>query len=551
MASNTDLKWEAAKQADSATTASKVSNSLTIQFNGSTNKTYNGSSAQTVNITPSAIGATEQKRCYVGQSGNSNTKPWYKFAACTVSATFEDRSISFKVTRGYGDAVKQVGILTAHFRTSSTKAFESGELVWEYAASGIDLNDYAMVYKSTANTSTEVQLWVKVDSAYANIHFDVITEHSRSAYGSYFTLYTTSSAGSSASLPSGYTVIYSTAATLKNTATAASHNHSASNITSGTLPVSRGGTGITANPSMLTNLGSTTAAGVFQTSPRPGITGTLAIAHGGTGLTSSPSMLTNLGSTSAANVLQASPRPGITGTLAISHGGTGSTSASAARTALGAAASDHTHDNYFQSRGTLTTESSFDTATKPGWYYVNGAKLSVNGNGAWYGKLRVTYNNDGTIQQELINAWSFFIRDKSGSPSSWQKWIRIDRSIQTIRVDYGNATINSGDAWVGAKQTINYSGLWLISGCTYATRDFSTGKQSGVFQACVSINGVTWLMGNQTINPIIYKPGVGGSIILPLNKGDTIALRIYFACNPSGSVSTYYNRLYAVCLAQD
>ena len=82
------------------------------------------------------------------------------------------------------------------------------------------------------------------------------------------------------------------------------HNHSASNITSGTLPVARGGTGLTASPSMLTNLGSTTAASVFQ----------------------------------------ASPRPGITGTLAIAHGGTGATSASAARTALGAAASSHTHN---------------------------------------------------------------------------------------------------------------------------------------------------------------------------------------------------------------
>ena len=69
-------------------------------------------------------------------------------------------------------------------------------------------------------------------------------------------------------------------------AAASSHNHSASNITSGTLPVSRGGTGITSNPSLLVNLGSTSAASVFTTSPRPGVTGTLPIARGGTGATS-------------------------------------------------------------------------------------------------------------------------------------------------------------------------------------------------------------------------------------------------------------------------
>jgi hypothetical protein len=78
-------------------------------------------------------------------------------------------------------------------------------------------------------------------------------------------------------------------------AAASSHNHSASNITSGTLGVARGGTGVTSNPSMLVNLGSTTAASVFTASPRPGITGTLPIANGGTGATSASAARTNLG----------------------------------------------------------------------------------------------------------------------------------------------------------------------------------------------------------------------------------------------------------------
>ena len=60
----------------------------------------------------------------------------------------------------------------------------------------------------------------------------------------------------------------------------------------------------------------------------------LPITGGGTGLTSSPSMLTNLGSTSAANVLQASPRPGVTGTLPIDNGGTGANTVAAAVKAL-------------------------------------------------------------------------------------------------------------------------------------------------------------------------------------------------------------------------
>ena len=44
--------------------------SLTVQFNGTTNKTYDGSTAQTVNITPSAIGAATNNHThnYAGSS---------------------------------------------------------------------------------------------------------------------------------------------------------------------------------------------------------------------------------------------------------------------------------------------------------------------------------------------------------------------------------------------------------------------------------------------------------------------------------------------------
>jgi hypothetical protein len=63
------------------------------------------------------------------------------------------------------------------------------------------------------------------------------------------------------------------------------HKHATGDITSGTLAVARGGTGVTSNPSMLVNLGSTTAASVFTASPRPGVTGTLPVAQGGTGQT--------------------------------------------------------------------------------------------------------------------------------------------------------------------------------------------------------------------------------------------------------------------------
>lgn len=128
-------------------------------------------------------------------------------------------------------------------------------------------------------------------------------------------------------------------------AAAASHNHAASGITSGTFGVARGGTGrdtLTANAIIAGNATSAvkqiaTASGALYATAANGAAqfGTLPIAQGGTGRTSAPSMLVNLASTSAASPLVASPRPGVTGTLPVGNGGTGATTVAGARNALG------------------------------------------------------------------------------------------------------------------------------------------------------------------------------------------------------------------------
>lgn len=85
-----------------------------------------------------------------------------------------------------------------------------------------------------------------------------------------------------------------------------------------------------------TNLASTSTATFDGTANvTPGVTGTLAVENGGTGLTAAPSLLVNLASTSAVGIFAASPRPGVTGTLPLAHGGTGATTAAAALTNLG------------------------------------------------------------------------------------------------------------------------------------------------------------------------------------------------------------------------
>ena len=98
---------------------------------------------------------------------------------------------------------------------------------------------------------------------------------------------------------------------------------SATDIASGVLPISRGGTGIATDANALINLASNTSANIFQENPRPGVTGILSIGNGGSGLSTAPSMLVNLSSSSASSIFQATPRPGVTGTLPLANGGTG------------------------------------------------------------------------------------------------------------------------------------------------------------------------------------------------------------------------------------
>ena len=156
------------------------------------------------------------RQCIVGQSGSTITNPYYKFASISVSQAHYDSTITFKVSTCYGDKSTKLGILTAHFRTTSAGYFESGELVWEYAVSGIDNTKFMMVH-NTDTKPTVVELWAKIDISYTYFHFEVMFEGLRDAnkFG-LWTLYNVSSAGSEAAVTTGYTVQTSTYSTLKN-----------------------------------------------------------------------------------------------------------------------------------------------------------------------------------------------------------------------------------------------------------------------------------------------------------------------------------------------
>lgn len=157
-----------------------------------------------------------RRMCFVGQSSFTTTNPWYNFAEVSIDgAAYNDSHITFKVSIGYGDASSCIGILTAHVRTDGSAYWESGELVWEYAASGIDPSKFVLAHNNSANP-TKAELWVKCDVGYQHYHFEVLSEHTRVGRGNFWTLYTKSSEGSASVITSGYTQIVSQLATLKN-----------------------------------------------------------------------------------------------------------------------------------------------------------------------------------------------------------------------------------------------------------------------------------------------------------------------------------------------
>lgn len=198
---------------DTNTTYSSLKNpnALTLQLNGTTSKTYDGSSAQTFNVTASSIGAAASSHTHSASDITSGTLG----VACggTGKTTAKDAANNFLNALDTGGAVP------------------------------VDADYYISQYVN-GGTSTITYHRRPVSALYSYIK------------GKTDTLYATKS-----------------------------HTHGAGDITSGTLAVARGGTGLTASPSMLTNLGSTSAANVLQASPRPGVTGTLPIANGGTGNT--------------------------------------------------------------------------------------------------------------------------------------------------------------------------------------------------------------------------------------------------------------------------
>ena len=286
-------------------------NALTISLNGASQGAYDGSAAKSVNITAASIGAAAASHSH-GVASTTAAGFLRQLDGSTAHYLRGDgtwgtppNTTYSNMTGATSSAAGKAGLVPAPAAGAANRYLRS-DGTWQVPP------DTKATLSSLGITATAAELNF-MDGVTSNVQTQ-LNGKAAASHGTHVSFTTTAPAAlGTASAGSASTVSRSdhvhplpTAAAIG--AAAASHNHSAANITSGTLAVARGGTGVTANPSMLVNLGSTSAASVFAASPRPGITGTLAISHGGTGATTAAAARTALGIT-AANI----------GAAAVSH----------------------------------------------------------------------------------------------------------------------------------------------------------------------------------------------------------------------------------------
>lgn len=156
------------------------------------------------------------RTCLVGNSTNTQTKYWRKFASYTETRTTVDPYIIFDVmTSGDFASGKRFGRLKAHVRTSTpagTVEANRTTLEWISRGEGIALTDFVLAYKATSGTDVKLELWCRCPRSWEGYRFNMVQEGDRTtaSTSAMWTLHNSWTADGSESITSGYTQVTST-----------------------------------------------------------------------------------------------------------------------------------------------------------------------------------------------------------------------------------------------------------------------------------------------------------------------------------------------------
>lgn len=282
---NISGKASTAGIADSAGIADKVRNNLTITLgNNSGGTVYNGGSATDINITPSSIGAasTDQLNGYLPLSGGTLVGSLYYRTDTYLDANNlflygkkSDKTTRVQLVGMSADDSIQIGPAEDDKSCLMTHAggavFRKGEIRLKSDNVGRDETSASAIYnqspiifsdkdnngfgtlRANKNTNNRNQLEMSI---YREIN-GVMTYNTLNLY-----IDNTGNCTYSVSSPTNFRTAISAAPT--------KHEHSASDITSGTLPLSRGGVGATTKAGARANIGITSGTAAAPTSGTAG-----------------------------------------------------------------------------------------------------------------------------------------------------------------------------------------------------------------------------------------------------------------------------------------